>query len=363
MSAGAGAGRVADAGGGPDPAAAFAGAHWVDVVARRVACPDLPPHVLLHAGPPLKTPPPPPLRNAAVQALIYEGMAGDEAAARRQLAAGEVLLQSAQDHGIVTPLAQVVSASMPLFVVRHHAVLAYGAVLEGPAPALRFGATDPECRERLVLLGQYLEARVAPRVRRQPVPLCALIRRAVAAGEDCHSRTSAANSALMAALESGDADPESNLLAGLSELRALAVFVLPLLMAAAAAALRHHDGDIVAVGGNGIEVGVRRRGKAGWWTAPAEAPQGERFAGQSATPALPAIGDSVVIDYCGLGGLIDAPATRARIVNPDSGIVDAARVAAGLGAPVFNLAILDAAGAGGLIGRGIYRPPQSLFTA
>jgi hypothetical protein len=86
------------------------------------------------------------------------------------------------------------------------------------------------------------------------------------------------------------------------------------------------------------------------------------LAGSESSIALPAIGDSIVVDFCGLGGLIDAPATADALLDPVTGIVDPRRIEAGADAPMFNLAVLDAAGALGLIGRGTYRPDRSLFS-
>jgi hypothetical protein len=95
---------------------------------------------------------------------------------------------------------------------------------------------------------------------------------------------------------------------------------------------------------------------------------------------LGAIGDSAVIDFCGLGGQAlsaapllasewsavlpaDALARRERLIDPDTGIVDARRVVASGLAPLINLAIIDRDGAAGLIGRGFYSTPLDLFSA
>jgi hypothetical protein len=94
-----------------DFAGPFAGARWVDIVPRRVACPDLPAEVLLHAGPPLHGPPPAPLMNAAIQALLFDERAANPTAARDLILRREVELRPAQDYAVVTPLAQVVSRS------------------------------------------------------------------------------------------------------------------------------------------------------------------------------------------------------------------------------------------------------------
>jgi hypothetical protein len=91
-----------------------------------------------------------------------------------------------------------------------------------------------------------------------------------------------------------------------------------------------------------------------------------------------AIGDSAVVDFCGLGGQAlgaapalvsewaawlpaDAVTRRSRLVDPQSGIVDLRRVVASSLAPLINLAILDSSGHAGLIGRGFYIPDIALF--
>jgi hypothetical protein len=52
---------------------------------------------------------------------------------------------------------------------------------------------------------------------------------------------------------------------------------------------------------------------------------------------------------------------RAAVIDPTTGLVDAARVAASGLAPLVDLAILDRQGAHGLIGRGVFAPEPALF--
>ena len=352
-------------------ALAFDDAFWFDIVPRHVACPGLPPQVLLHAGPPYRGSPPPAVLNAAVQALLYEGLAADGATARGMIASGAVRLAPAQDHRVATPLAQVVSASMPLLAVRSKGEVFYAPVVEGPPPALRFGASDPRCRETLFALVPWLMDTVAPLVRGKPVSLAAVIRTALANGDECHARTGAANEALLALLDGLDAD-------GAGRLRSNPAFVLTVIMAGAGAALHGRGGGIEAIGGNGIEFGVRRRGETTWRCTAGDAPRGTRFGAHGDAAALAAIGDSAVIDFCGLGGQAldaapllaaewghvlpgDALARRGVLLDPASGMVDPARVAQSCMSPLINLAILDAEGMAGLIGRGFYAPPVGLF--
>ncbi len=112
---------------------------------------------------------------------------------------------------------------------------------------------------------------------------------------------------------------------------------------------------------------------------PAQSPRGVRLPGADTPSALGAIGDSAVIDFCGLGGQAlaaapllaaewsevlpaDALTRRRELIDPHTGIVDPERIALGDLAPLINLAIIDRAGRAGLIGRGVYAPPAALFT-
>jgi len=353
-----------------DYARPFSRALWFDILPRAAACPDIPARVLLHAGPPYRGAPPAPVVNAAMQALLFENLASDLGEARELLRVGAVELRPAQDHGIVTPLAQVVSSSMLLVAVAQQHHIGYAPVIEGPAPALRFGCVAPACLLRLREVSARIGAAAAPLLRRQPLAVDEVIRVATAAGDECHARTAAANEALVSRLSGLDAGEAA-------ALRANPAFALSVLMAAAAAALQSHGSGIDAIGGNGIDFGVRRKNRA-WRQIRAEPPQGTRLAGLDGVAPLGAIGDSAVIDMCGLGGQAlgaapllaaewsdtlpqDAIATARALIDPRSGIVDPQRVARAGCAPLINLAILDRDGEFGLIGRGLYRPPPGLF--
>jgi hypothetical protein len=349
----------------------FACAHWHDVVRRRDALPALDHRSLLHAGPPLDGPMPGPMRQAAVQALLYEGMAEDIPAALALLALREVQLLPAQDHGVVTPLAQVVSASMPLAAVGDGRCSAWAPLVEGAAPALRFGDLDPAVVTRMRAISTMGLERLAPLLRANPLPLSRVIVSALRAGDDCHSRTGSANAALLREIIGLDDKDRA-------ELAHNAGFVLTILMAAASWRLRRPDQRLAAVGGNGHRFGFRLHGESSWRTAFAAAPMGTRLNGHTGTDALGAIGDSAVIDFCGLGGqaLAAAPelraawrellpadllAHRAAVTDAATGLVPVERMRAGDVVPMVNLAILDASGRAGLIGRGVFKPERSLF--
>ena len=346
-------------------------------------------HELLHAGPPLTDPmrPPAPLRSAAVMTALHERWADTEARAEAMLASGSIRLSPAQARGCVTPLAAVISAGTPLVGVIDAA--ASGPTLWAPlsplgGPDTRMGHRDPAILARLL----DRDARVAPELGRWladrgPLSLWPLASQGLAAGDDLHSRTAGANTALAGLM------PE--LLR--AELLATPLFFLTIWMAACAAMLRSLEGLdqptwVTRAGGNGEGFGIALAGSPGrWHTVSATPPTGWRLPSAPATARVcPAIGDSAVIDLLGFGGQRLAlapeplsvletvlPADHAGIARtllrvPHPALVD--RWSLGLDAaavghdgpgPLVCLAMIAADGAAGLLGRGIWPVPTQLL--
>jgi hypothetical protein len=335
---------------------------------------------LLHAGPPfVDSVIPAPVRNAAIQALMFENLAEtpDEAAAL--IDNGKVSFQPAQDWGVVIPLAQVVSASMPVFVIGAGDRHAFAPIVEGAPIGLRFGSREPVCLDNLKLHARFAELELKPLLAESPVSLAPVIEKALAEGNECHSLTDRANAALLEQLQ-GLSDQYRTLLENSPG------FVLPVLMGACGWLLRFGPSSeqtrhgVFTAGGNGVHFGLRLRGQTRWTTIPAQPPKGKRFIPQENRPILGAIGDSAVIDFCGLGGqaLECAPTVvsdwqtllpddwKSRsdaILDPDTGVVCLSRVLDQQKAPIINLALVGADAMGGILGKGFYQPDLSVFEA
>ncbi len=346
--------------------------------------------VLLHAGPGFSSPDliPPPLLNAAVVALLFEGEADSEPHAREMILAGDVALCPAQDHGVVTPLAAVVSSSMWLHAVRDTKEgapgMACAPVSEGTGPAQRFGLAGPAVVERLTVVHREFAPALAALDTRQ-VDVFALAAAGLQQGDELHARVGVASELLatrLAALGLGgdaeafsSANPQSFLNLWMAVCRCMLD----------AAATQRSGALLVAAGGNGREFGVQVSGSPGHWrAATAEPPQGPALAPALAGKRrLPAIGDSAVIDAVGFGALaLDAAPAFAAVLGsdvvtrlqqaaehllttPHPGLarrvgVNAGRVS-GRAMPGVCLAALDASGEAGLVGRGISFHPLSLY--
>jgi hypothetical protein len=347
----------------------------------------VPDKTLLHAGPPFQAGIvlPPPVRNAAAAAAQFEGWAADYNEACAALARGDIRLAPAQDYGVVTPLAFVVSPAMP--VLRVFDVLGqtgprYAPVNDGPPPAaLRFGAHHDGQMERLALIG-----RIGPALNgalHEAISVLPILRAGLDGGDDLHGRVSSANAALAAVLAPRLSNEARNYLAMANQ------FVLNVIMAACAVMIGAGAGIkgsrvVTVAGGNGIDFGWQLAGAPGVWrTAAAEVPVGPHFPHTAGKRFLPAIGDSAVIDACGFGAaaLRYAPDMIAALRGhvPDA-YFEATASAGFIGAhPAFPpdlrfgldidaaaavrgvmLAAVDAEGEAGLVGRGVAPWPSQL---
>lgn len=336
--------------------------------------PDLGQTVLLHAGPGFTDSNlPSAVHNAAVNALIFEGVAETSEEAATLLANGSVSLRPAQDLGVVTPLAQVVSASMPLFVVGDDAGSCLAPLVEGAPPALRFGSRERGCIDNLRKHRDLAFAELQPALASRPVAIAEVIGQALGLGNDCHTLTDQANNALLERLE-GLSAPYHGLL------EESPGFVLPVIMGASGWAMSRNHSPIAAAGGNGQRFGIRLRGAKEWVTVEAEPPVGPFFPGRERDRGLAAIGDSAVIDVCGLGGQalsfaptlaeewqtrlpVDALSRADKVLDPQTGFVSPDRVLASAHPPIINLAMVSAEAGGGILGKGFYQPPLGLFEA
>jgi hypothetical protein len=279
-------------------------------------------NLVLHAGPPLDyADMVGPMRAAIAGALVHEGLAATLDEAGRLAASGDIDYASAHDRGAVGAMAGIVTASMPMFIVRDEAmdVTGYATINEGLGSALRFGANDEAVLKRL----DYIRSELAPLLARTVeamggIDVRALVAEALRRGDECHNRNKAGTALFLKTIaadliETGA--PHAQLARALRFIGGNDHFFLNISMAHAKAvsqAAAREGGPIVTVmAGNGRQVGIRLAAAGSrWFTAPAEVPEMRLFPGKDAADATPTMGDSYVTEAIGLGGfaLAAAPA-------------------------------------------------------
>ena len=357
---------------------------------------NLPKNVLLHAGPAFDVADmiTEPILNSSCVAAVFEGLAKDFDQAEAMILSGEILLQPAQDHDIVTPLAAVVSASMPLHTIYDAwcgMQRVYAPINAGSRPAMRLGIRSEAVLEHIHWLNtrflDVLQAGLAEGIALVPLAVIGLM-----GGDDCHGRTPVAAQALIQELK--DRTPggitDEDVLEFMSTSPSL---FLNLWMAATKCMMKLAEGIdgssfVTAAGGNGREVGIQISGLPGqWFTTPATPPKGTFDVDLPKHRALGAIGDSALVEAFGLGAMAielspeqkaglgaflpkDAktrtsglsvgthPYFRALDVRLGSTARGAVAQSAG---PVIGLGILDREGTAGRLGAGIYDMPVSPF--
>jgi hypothetical protein len=347
--------------------------------------------VVFHAGPGYSASSeiPIPVRNSMRVAAVYEGWADDFESAERQLLSGEIATASAQDHGLLVPLAGVLTRSMCVLEISNAdkpTEKIWVAINEGQLHATRLGRLDPQLPAHLRWLNEILAPTLNP-LCAPSLPLLSLIDEALQQGDDCHART-LAGSSLIAKLWTARGGAAVDVAAFLE---ASPAFALSFWMGVAALSARAAVGVpgaslITHAGGNGREFGIQVAGRPGHWvrcTAPV--PQGRVDAAHAGALAIGALGDSAVLDFAGLGAqaLRNAPVLReslaaylpsdvlARVARILSGpqtarpwrarATNARRCVEASRGPVVLLGMIDAAGKAGRIGGGVVEVPPTLF--
>ena len=343
-------------------------------------------NVLLHAGPPFPDPAAitRPILNSACVAAVYEGLAPSLDAAEGLISSEEILLKPAQDVNVVTPLAAVVSGSMPLHSVydawrgQHRT---FAPINGGNRPALRLGLKSQAVLDHVRWLNtrclDVLQGGLAEGIALVPLAVDGL-----KGGDDCHGRTPVAGAALVQELidrsPNGIGDDEV-----LEFLKGSPSIFLNLWMAATKLMMSRAEGVqgsgfVTAVGGNGRDVGIQVSAFPGrWYTVPATPPEGAFDVDLPPSRALGAIGDSAVIDAFGLGAMAkmgnEPPTSHGSVHGMSVGehpYFKATGLKLGISAlavsecgrtPQVSLGILDREGEMGRLGGGLYQMPNLPF--
>ncbi|MBV9328491.1 MAG: DUF1116 domain-containing protein, partial [Chloroflexi bacterium] len=177
----------------------------VGVATASEVLPGMGARTFLHAGPPIEwADMSGPLRGAIIGAALLEGLAEDPEDAVRRAQAGEFEFAPGHEHGALGPMAGVISASMPVWVVENdtHGNRAHCTFSEGPGGPFRFGRFDPDVVEQLRWMGAVAAPVIGSALERLPAPLDlrAISADAVQMGDEVHNRNRAATAQVLRAL-------------------------------------------------------------------------------------------------------------------------------------------------------------------
>jgi len=293
----------------------------VDIGIARDVVPGMHKKLIMHAGPPVTWEKMSgPLRGAVIGGLIYEGLASDVASAEKLAASGEIEFDPCHHHSAVGPMAGVVTASMPVWIMENatYGNTAYCTLNEGLGKVLRYGANSKEVIDRLTWMADEL----APILKRAlaahgPLDMKNLIAQVLQMGDEGHNRNRAGTSLFIREmapyLVTLDEDREK-LAKVFRFMHENDHFFLNLTMPAAkctvdAAAGIEGSSLIYTMARNGTEFGIRISGLPDrWFTGPASIIDGLYLPGFTADDAARDIGDSVITETTGIGGFAMAAA-------------------------------------------------------
>ncbi len=293
----------------------------VGLAKAKEVIPGMKDNLLLHAGPPIEWERMSgPLRGAILGALIFEGIAKNQAQARDLVERGNVQFDSCHHHGAVGPMAGVTSPNMSVYVIENktHGNKSFSNLNEGYGKVLRYGAYSDDVLNRL----RWMENVLAPMLRDAiaasgGIDIKALLAEAMHMGDEGHNRNKAGSILFLRALAphlakvAKKSDDLSEVLKYVGE-NALSV-LNPVMAACKAMADAAHgiEGStiVTAMARNGTDLGIRVSGLgAQWFAAEAGIPQGLYFPGFKAEDANRDIGDSTITETAGIGGFAMAAA-------------------------------------------------------
>ncbi len=379
----------------------------IGVEPAKNAIPGLGEHMLLHAGPPVAWDRMcGPMQGAVIGAILYEGWADTQEAARNLAATGKITFAPNHHYAAVGPMSGVISPSMPVWIVenRDRGNRSFSNMNEGLGKVLRFGANDAVVLERL----KWMETVLGPAMRAAlqasgGIELRPLIAQALHMGDECHNRNAAASAQLFKRLTSAllsTSTPQDQIKQVLDFIAGNDHFFLNISMACCKAMLDaahgvEHSTLVTVMARNGVEFGIRVSGTGdAWFTAPAPMVDGLFFAGYSQADAAPDLGDSAITETAGIGGFAmgaapaivqfvggtpqDAIAYTREMYHITLGVnagytlpplgfdaapagIDARKVVDTGIAPVINTGIAHKDAGVGQVGAGITRAPLACF--
>ena len=294
---------------------------WLDCLPARDALVGMTDRTILHSGPPVAWEDMAgPMQGAIIGAMLFEGLAPDDVAARKMCEQGAIEFSPCHHLNAVGPMAGVISASMPVLVIEdaNGGNRAFSNLNEGLGKALRFGAYGEDVLSRLAWMRDVLGPALSVIARALGgVNLKSITAQALQMGDECHNRNQAATSLLfreiVPALVRSDF-PKDQIPDVLDFIAGNNHFYLNFSMAAAKVALMAganvpNSSLVTVMARNGVEFGIQMSSTGNqWFTGTAQMVKGLYFPGFGEDDAAPDLGDSAITETMGIGGFAMAAA-------------------------------------------------------
>lgn len=299
--------------------------YWVGVRPAIECVPDMREGLILHSGPEIEwdemseT-----QRRGGINGVLFEGYAKTREDAEHLLKTGEITFASGNDYHIVVPGSGIATPSMVMNIVedRNSGVRGFCAPFEGPnrGGLAGWGVYNEAIDKHLHNMSDVIGPAITRMLEEAGgMALKRIMVRGVEMGDELHSRQDACGLILTNELAKMIFDTKSmnddekrqvmDLIFGTVR------FFHPLGMASAMSGLeaaRHvpYSTVVTAMEGNGVTYGIKVAGLGNqWFTAPAPRLEGEYVAADiKVEDVLPWIGDSCMLEACGLGGSAAAAA-------------------------------------------------------
>ncbi len=283
--------------------------------------PGMKKNLILHSGPPITWDRMcGPTRGAIIGALIYEGLAKTPEESEKLAASGKIEYAPCHEHSSVGPMAGIISASMPVFIVKNetNGNLAFCTQNEGLGKVLRYGAFSDDVIEKLKWMEKVMYPILKSSIEKLgKIDIKNLIAQALHMGDEVHNRNRAGTSLLYRTLAPAIVETAPNkedAIKVLNFINGNDHFFLNLSMPAAKCCLdaaRNIPFSSIALvmARNGTDFGVQLAGTGDkWFVGEALVPDALFFPGYTKDDANPDIGDSAITETLGLGGFAIASA-------------------------------------------------------
>lgn len=312
---------------------------WVGMQPAIDCVPGIHKKLILHSGPAIswqemcET-----QRQGGINGVMYEGYAETEEEARAMLASGQIEFAAGNDYHIVVPGSGIATPSMVVNIVedRNTGIRGFCAPFQGPnrGGLAGWGVYNPAIKAHLDNMHDHLGPAFNKVLQEfGGLSLKRMITRGVEMGDELHSRQDACGliltNELMKLLYDSDLDQDIKKQC-VELLYGTVRFFHPLGMAAGMSLLEGirdvpYSTVVTAMMGNGVTYGIKIAGLGNqWFTAPAPMLEGNYVSTDiDMNDVLPWIGDSCMLEACGLGGSAAAAAPavmRAQNLTMQDGI-------------------------------------------